>query len=48
MLLAISIASSMSSHGMIETTGPKISSCAMRIFGSTSTNTVGSMNQPCW
>ena len=28
---------------MIETTGPKISSCAMRILGSTSLNTVGSM-----
>jgi len=34
--------------GMMETTGPKISSCAMRIFGSTSVKTVGSMNQPYW
>ncbi len=46
MPFAIPMASSKSSHGMIETTGPKISSCAMRIVGSTSVKTVGSMNQP--
>src|ERR1039457_6644344 len=46
MSLAISIAFSSPSHGMIETTGPKISSCAMRILGSTSANTVGATNQP--
>ena len=28
-------------HGMIERTGPKISSCAMRIFGATSVKRVG-------
>src|SRR6267154_782037 len=40
MPLAIAMASSRSSQGMIETTGPKISSCAMRILGSTTVNTV--------
>ena len=31
---------------MTETTGPKISSCAMRIDGATSANTVGSWKKP--
>ena len=47
MSLAISIPCSSESHGMQETTGPKISSCAMRILGSTSEKTVGSMKYPC-
>src|SRR5271166_6369887 len=40
MSFAISIAFSNPSQGMIDTTGPKISSCAIRIFGLTSANTV--------
>jgi hypothetical protein len=39
--LAIATASSSSLYGMIESTGPKISSRAMRIVGLTSANTVG-------
>ena len=41
MSLAISIASSSVSYGMIESTGPKISSCAMVMSRVTFENTVG-------
>src|SRR5260370_32068213 len=44
--LATSMACSRLLIGITETTGPKISSCAMRIFGEQSPNTVGSWNQP--
>jgi hypothetical protein len=40
--LPISIACSSDRQRMTETTGPKISSCAMRIDGCTSPKTVGS------
>src|SRR4029077_2199948 len=40
------MASSRLPIGITETTGPKISSCAIRIFGEQSPNTVGSWNQP--
>ena len=39
-------ASSKSSNGITDTTGPKISSCAIRIFGLQSTKMVGSWNHP--
>ena len=41
MELAAAIASSIDPTGMITVVGPKISSCAMRIAGFTSANTVG-------
>jgi len=40
------IASSMSFTSMTAVTGPKISSCATRMFGFTSTSTVGSWKKP--
>src|SRR6267143_5552137 len=43
---ATSMACSRLSIGITDTTGPKISSCATRIFGKQSPNTVGSWNQP--
>jgi hypothetical protein len=39
--LAISTASSSVSYGRIDSTGPKISSWAIRMWGATSENTVG-------
>ena len=44
--LAIATASSSSSNGMNDTTGPKISSRATRIELTTSASTVGSTYQP--
>src|ERR1700733_6542040 len=44
--LAIAIASSSSSNGMTDRTGPKISSCAIRIWLLTPVKIVGSTNQP--
>ncbi|CNM60620.1 Uncharacterised protein [Mycobacterium tuberculosis] len=41
--LAIRIASSSSSNGMTDSTGPKISSCAIVILLSTLVNSVGRM-----
>ena len=41
-LLAMAMASSKEPQGITDTTGPKISSCAIRIPGSTSANTVAS------
>src|SRR6266849_2301302 len=43
---ATSMACSRLPMGITETTGPKISSCATRMFGEQSPNTVGSWNQP--
>ena len=40
------IASSSDRHFMTDTTGPKISSRAIRIFGSTLVKTVGSWKKP--
>src|SRR4029078_2701336 len=42
----MAMASSRDLHDITATTGPKISSRATRIFGSTSTNTVGSWKKP--
>ncbi|MCC2654969.1 MAG: hypothetical protein K0Q76_77 [Panacagrimonas sp.] len=39
-------ASSSSSYVMIDSTGPKISSCAIVLLGSTRPKTVGATNQP--
>ena len=47
MSLARRIASASSSNGIRHATGPKISSCAIRIRLSTSANTVGSTKLPC-
>jgi hypothetical protein len=44
--LAIRTASSTSSYGITERTGPKISSCAIRMPLSTSAKTVGRTYQP--
>ena len=44
--LATFIASSKSLTSMIDSTGPKISSCAMRMSGFTPTNTVGATKKP--
>ena len=46
MLFSTLIASSMLDTSITDVTGPKISSCATRMFGFTSTSTVGSWKNP--